>query len=182
MITENDKNKRNGLLINISGKGKGKTTSALGTCMRALGWGWQVSIIQFVKNRQNTGEKRFAGTIAQGLEMIQTGLGFSNNSRISKAQHIQAAREAWEKAESRLLAGKVDLLMLDELNIVLDLGWLEIDDVISTLLKRPEWMHVIITGRDVPDKLIAVSDLVSEINEIKHPYNSGVKAQKGIEY
>lgn len=182
MITKNGRDSRKGLLINITGDGKGKTTSALGTCMRALGWGWQVSIIQFIKNQQNNGEKRFAATIAENLEMLQCGLGLTHKSKSSEAEHIQAAREAWEQGKSHLQAGKADLLVFDELNIVLKLGWLDIDDVISTLQKRPEWLHVIITGRNAPDKLIAVSDLVSEIKEIKHPYKSGIKAQKGIEY
>ena len=182
MIEKNRKDSRRGLLINITGDGKGKTTSALGTCMRALGWDWQVLIIQFIKNKRENGEKRFAASILHNLEMIQCGLGLTNNSKISKTEHIEAACEAWEKAKSCLQAGNVDLLVLDELNIALKLGWLEIDDVIRTLQRRPEWMHVIITGRNAPDKLIAVSDLVSEIKEIKHPYNSGTKAQKGIEY
>jgi len=182
MIKKSKKDSREGLLINITGNGKGKTTSALGTCMRALGWGWQVSIIQFIKNEQENGEKRFAATISQGLEMVQCGLGLTHNSKASKAQHIEAACEAWEKAKSHLQSEKADLLVLDELNIVLKLGWLDIDDVINALQKRPKWMHVIITGRNAPDKLIAASDMVSEIKEIKHPYKSGTKAQKGIEY
>jgi cob(I)alamin adenosyltransferase len=182
MITKNDKKSRSGLLINITGNGKGKTTSALGTCMRALGWGWQVSIIQFIKNEQENGEKRFAATIPQVLKMIQCGLGLTHNSKASEEQHIEAAREAWKQAKSCLQAEKADLLVFDELNIALDLNWLDIDDVIDVLQKRPKWMHVIITGRNAPAKLIAVSDLVSEIKEIKHPYKLGIKAQKGIEY
>ncbi|MCK4982420.1 MAG: cob(I)yrinic acid a,c-diamide adenosyltransferase [Victivallaceae bacterium] len=182
MIEKSEKDSREGLLINITGNGKGKTTSALGTCMRALGWGWQVSIIQFIKNKQENGEKRFAATIAENLEMVQCGLGLTHNSRASDAQHIEAARNAWEKAKSHLRAGKADLMVFDELNIVLKLGWLDVDDVINALRKRPKRVHVIITGRNAPDKLIAASDLVSEIKEIKHPYKSGIKARKGIEY
>ena len=182
MIEKSKKDSRNGLLINITGNGKGKTTSSLGTCMRALGWGWQVSIIQFVKNKQENGEKRFAATIAGNLEMVQCGLGLTHNSKASETEHAQAACEAWRKAKSHLQAGKADLLVFDELNIALKLGWVDVGDVISALQKRPKWMHVIITGRNAPDKLIAASDIVSEIKEIKHPYKSGIKAQKGIEY
>ncbi len=181
MIEKREKDSRKGLLINITGNGKGKTTSALGNCMRALGWGWQVSMIQFIKNKQENGEKHFIETI-QDMEMIQCGLGLTHNSKASEAQHIQAAQEAWSKAKFCLLSGEIDLLVLDELNIVLNLGWLEIDEVISVLQKRPGWMHVIITGRNATDKIIVASDLVSEIKEIKHPYKSGIKAQKGIEY
>ena len=150
--------------------------------MRALGWDWKVSVMQFVKNEQETGEKRFASKLAPNFEMLQMGLGLTHNSKASEAEHIQVAKTAWKKAKDYLQTGKVDLLVLDEFNIVLNLKWLEIEDVIEALQKRPKWMHVIITGRDAPDKLLAISDLVSEINEIKHPYKSNIKSQKGIEY
>lgn len=182
MIEQNDKNQRQGLLINITGDGKGKTTSALGTCMRALGWGWQVSVVQFIKKPVETGEKRFVDSFSSKFNMVQAGLGMTYNSQHKEEQHIQAALNGWEKARICLFGGTADLLVLDEFNTVLSAGWIDIDTVIGELRKRPEWMHVIVTGRGAPDQLINVSDLVSEVRDIKHPYTAGVKAQKGIDY
>jgi cob(I)alamin adenosyltransferase len=182
MIEQNDKKQRHGLLINITGNGKGKTTSALGTCMRALGWGWQVSVIQFIKKPVETGEKRFVDSSSVKLNMIQAGLGMTYNSQHKEEQHVQAALNGWEKTCICLFGGTADLLVLDEFNTVLSAGWIDCDTVINELSKRPEWMHVIITGRAAPDQLIKASDLVSEIRDIKHPYNAGIKAQKGIDY
>lgn len=182
MIEQSDKNQRQGLLINITGDGKGKTTSALGTCMRALGWGWQVLVVQFIKNPNETGEKNFADSFSSKFKMVQTGLGMTLNSKYEEKQHVQAALNGWEKARICLFGGTADLLVLDEFNTVLEAGWLDCDVVIEELSKRPEWMHVIITGRGAPDRLLKVSDLISEVRNIKHPYDAGIKAQKGIDY
>lgn len=181
MTKRNDRDSRIGLLINLTGDGKGKTTGALGCCMRALGWDWEVSVIQFIKDARETGEKRFAAAIPH-LEMIQIGLGMTCNSAIPEERHRETAVLAWEKAKSCLAGGKVDLLVLDELNAVLDLGWLDLAEVIRELQRRPAWMQVIVTGRHAPERLLAVSDLVSEIRAIKHPFDSGVKAGRGTEY
>ena len=122
MIQENLNNR--GLLINITGNGKGKTTSGLGACVRALGWGWKVSVIQFIKDTRDTGEKRFAELLSQhaNFEMCQTGHGVTWKSRVMKSDHISAARQAWMKAEKYIDEAKADLLVLDEMNIVLGTG------------------------------------------------------------
>lgn len=182
MIHNEERNQRKGLLINITGNGKGKTTSALGACMRALGWNWKVKMIQFIKGSRETGEKRFAGSYAGNFEMIQAGLGMPLGSQIPEDKHIEAAHKAWTIAENLILQKNVDLLVLDELNVSIDLGWLKVEDVVETLTNRPSWMTIIITGRNSPAECINISDLVSDIKEIKHPYNIGIPAQKGIDY
>ena len=182
MLEPTGRAERRGLLINITGDGKGKTTSGLGTCLRALGWGWQVTVIQFVKSNQDTGEKRFAGQTAMPLRFMTLGAGFSWQPEQSGRSHRDCAAAAFELAADYLVNGKADLLMLDELNIALQKGWLDPAAVIRTLQSRPAWQHVIVTGRGALPELIAASDLVSEIKEIKHPYRAGIAAQQGIDF
>jgi len=182
MIEKTARDKRHGLLINISGNGKGKTTSALGTSLRALGWGWKVSVLQFIKNAEKTGEKQFAENSELPFEIIPLGAGFSWRKNADENKDKECAEAAWELAKEYIKEEKVDLLVLDELNIVLAKGWLNAAEIIDTLKERPEWMHVIVTGRGALPEVISASDLVSEIQEVKHPYTQGIKAQKGIEF
>jgi len=182
MINQEDREKRHGLLINITGSGKGKTTSALGTCLRALGWNWKVAVIQFIKDGSETGERRFAAESGLPFEICSLGAGFTWRKGGNANEDIQCAENAWHKAVEYITEGKVDLLVLDEFNIALDKKYLPLDQVIATLQSRPSWMHVIITGRNAPPELTAACDLVSEIREIKHPFNTGIAAQKGIEF
>lgn len=182
MIKHEDRAKRHGLLINITGPGKGKTTSALGVCLRALGWNWQVAVIQFIKNDSETGERKFAAASGLPFEIFSMGAGFSWRKGGCLSEDVQCAENAWSKAEEYLAGGKTDLLVLDELNIALDKKYLLTDKIIAGLRGRPHWMHVIITGRNAPPQLIEVCDLVSEIHEVKHPFNAGISAQKGIEF
>lgn len=173
--------KQQGLIMTITGNGKGKTTSALGMCMRAAGWNKRVRVIQFIKDRRTTGEKRFAEKVNL-FEMLQTGHGASWTPGVSSTEHQDAALEAWHAAEQSLRDETLDLLVLDEINIALHSGFLSIADLIKALSARPAGMTVILTGRYAPEELIEISDLVSEIKDIKHPYRAGIKARKGIEY
>jgi cob(I)alamin adenosyltransferase len=182
MLEKTARDKRTGLLINISGNGKGKTTSALGTCLRALGWGWKVSVLQFVKSTGKTGEKQFADNSALPFEIIPLGAGFTWRKDTDENEHKACAAAAWELAKKYIEKAEVELLVLDELNIALGKGWLDSSEVIDGLKQRPAWMHIIVTGRGVLPELAKASDLVSEIQEVKHPYKKGVKAQKGIEF
>lgn len=182
MIKQEDRNKRHGLLINITGHGKGKTTSALGTCLRAMGWGWKTAVIQFIKSDCETGEKHFAVKSGMPFEICSMGAGFTWRKNGSLNQDIQCVENAWRQAEKYLADEHIDLLVLDELNIALDKKYLSIDNVIAALRGRQPWLHVIITGRNAPVELIEVCDLVSEIQEIKHPFKQGLAAQKGIEF
>lgn len=182
MIEHADRAKRHGLLINITGAGKGKTTSALGVCLRALGWNWKVAVIQFIKNDSDTGERHFAAASGLPFEIFSMGAGFTWRKNGSHDQDIQCAENAWRKVVECIAGGQTDLLVLDELNIALDKKYLALDKIIAGLRARPHWMHVIITGRNAPPQLIEVSDLVSEIREVKHPFNAGIPAQQGIEF
>lgn len=182
MIEKTERDKRKGLLINITGNGKGKTTSALGTSLRALGWGWKVSILQFVKSSRRTGEKQFADNSELPLEIIPLGAGFSWRKGADENKDKKCAESAWELAKEYINKAEVDLLVLDELNIALKKGWLNASEILTGLKQKPSWMHIIITGRGALPELIDASDLVSEIQEIKHPFNQGIKAQKGIEW
>ena len=182
MLEQTARDKRHGLLINITGNGKGKTSSALGTSLRALGWGWKVSCLQFIKNAGVTGEKNFADNTELPFEIIPLGAGFTCRKNADENKDIECAEAAWELAKIYIKEAKVDLLVLDELNIVLKKGWLNNAEVIDELKQRPAWMHIIVTGRDAVPEIIEASDLVSEVQELKHPFKQGIKAQKGIEF
>jgi cob(I)alamin adenosyltransferase len=171
---------KKGLVIVNTGKGKGKTTAAMGLLLRAWGQGLRVCMLQFIKARTaNWGEEKAARKI--GIEMIPLGAGFT---RLSKnIEHDKAlAREGWEICRQKMLFGDYDLVVLDEMTYVLKYGWLSWEEVRDTLDQRPAGVHVVVTGRYAPPELVAYADLVSEIIEVKHPYQAGVKAQKGIEF
>jgi len=171
---------KKGLVIVNTGKGKGKTTAAMGLLLRAWGQGLRVCMLQFIKARTaNWGEEKAARKM--GMEMIPLGGGFTWLS--DNIEHDKAlAREGWEICRQKMLSGNYDLVVLDELTYVLKYGWLSWEDVRDTLDQRPAGMHVVVTGRYAPPELVAYADLVSEIIEVKHPYHTGVKAQKGIEF
>ncbi len=182
MIDKKSRTKRHGLLINITGNGKGKTTSALGTSLRALGWGWKVSVLQFIKNAGKTGEKQFADNTGLPFEIIPLGAGFTWRKATETDEDKKCAEAAWNLAKEYIAKEEVDLLVLDELNIALKQKLVDVSEVLEILKQRPAWMHVIITGRGALPEVIEASDLVSELKEIKHPFQQGIKAQKGIEF
>ena len=175
-----EKRARQGLVVVNTGHGKGKTTAALGVVLRAWGRGMRVIIIQFVKTRTgNYGENRAAKKL--GIEMIPMGEGFTWLSKDIEKDKA-TAREAWELARQKIGSGEYDLVVLDELTYPLTYGWIPVQEVIDVLRQRPEGLHVIITGRDAPEELIDYADLVTEMQEIKHPFQKGLKAQPGIEF
>lgn len=183
MIKNENKEQRHGLLINITGSGKGKTSSALGVALRALGWGWKVAAVQFIKDETETGERRFAQNCGMTFELCSSGAGFTWRNNASREEDITCCRHGWEKAKEYLRQTKpADLLILDEFNIVLAKELLPFDEIISELQQRPPWLHVIITGRNAPERLITISDLVSEIKDVKHPFREGIPAQRGIDF
>jgi cob(I)alamin adenosyltransferase len=175
-----EKRPRKGLVVVNTGHGKGKTTAALGVVLRAWGRGMRVVIVQFVKTRtSNYGENRAAKKL--GIEMIPMGEGFTWLSKDIEKDKATAC-EAWELARQKIGSGEYDLVLLDELTYPLTYGWIPVQEVIDVLRRRPEGLHVIITGRDAPQELIDYADLVTEMREIKHPYQKGLKAQPGIEF
>jgi cob(I)alamin adenosyltransferase len=174
------KKSQQGLLIVYTGDGKGKTTAALGTVFRALGCGWRVSVIQFIKGPWKTGEQQFAESIAD-LRFWTMGLGFTWDSK-DLAQDQAAARAAWDRARAEMGSGERDLVVLDELTYAFHYRFLPIDEVLQTLRQRPSHVHVVITGRNAPTELIALADLVTEMKLVKHPFEQGKTAEKGIDF
>ena len=172
--------KRNPLVLLYTGDGKGKTSSALGVTMRAWGRGWKVCWLQFIKSKTaNYGETRAAKRM--GIEMIPLGDGFTWLSKdINK--DIALARECWALAREKIESAAYDLVVLDEITYPITYGWLEADEVIAALRERPANVHVIMTGRNAAPELVEFADLVSEMTEVKHPYQQGIKAQRGIDF
>lgn len=175
-----------GLLIVHTGKGKGKSTAAFGLVVRAMGNGMRVGVIQFVKGKWETGERDILEHFPEQIEIHAMGEGFSWETQ-DKARDIAAARKAWDKSKEMIEASRgpdpaFDMILLDELNIVLRYDNLPLDEIIETLANKPEDLHVIVTGRNAKEELIEIADLVTEMTQVKHPFRSGVKAQKGIEF
>lgn len=170
-----------GLVMVHTGKGKGKSTAAFGVIFRAIGNGMRVGIVQFVKGKWGTGERKVLEAFPDQVEMATMGEGFTWETQ-DRQRDIEAAKQAWEKAKAMIMDESIDVVLCDELNIVLRYDYLSISDVIEFLKTKPEMKHVIITGRNAKAELIEFADLVTEMEMIKHPFRSGVKAQIGIEY
>jgi cob(I)alamin adenosyltransferase len=170
-----------GLLIVHTGKGKGKTTAALGMVVRAIGHGQKIGVVQFVKGAMTTGEKAVFDAFPEQVAFKPMGEGFTWDTQ-DRARDIAVAREAWEEVKRMIADPAVDMVLADELNIVLRYDYLPLAEVLDALLAKPADKHVIVTGRNAPDALIEAADLVTEMTMIKHPFRSGVKAQAGIEF
>jgi cob(I)alamin adenosyltransferase len=168
-----------GLLIVITGNGKGKSTSAFGTVARALGHGMKVGVVQFIKSRTDTGEEAFLGK-QPGVEWHVTGDGFTWDTQ-NREQDIATARRGWEIAARMLADASYHLVILDELTYLLSYGYLDADTVLDALAQRPSMQHVIVTGRGASDALIELADTVSVVADEKHAFRAGVKAQPGID-
>jgi cob(I)alamin adenosyltransferase len=175
------KTEERGLLIVHTGKGKGKSTAAFGMVFRALGHGFKVGVVQFVKGAWKTGERDVLDRFPDLVTIKAMGEGFTWDTQ-DRQRDIAAARAAWETAKAMIADGSYKLILLDELNIVLRYDYLPLDEVVEALKNKPRDTHVIVTGRNAKDELIEIADLVTEMTEIKHPFRSGVKAQAGIEF
>lgn len=172
---------RKGLLIVYTGDGKGKTTAALGLAFRALGRRYRVAVVQFIKGRWKTGEAAMAKAVADRMDFFVMGDGFTWETQ-SYEQDVASARRAWAKCLELLADERYQIVIFDELNYVLKYNFLSVDEVLEGLKRRPARMHVVITGRDAPAPLIEAADLVTEMRQIKHPYDAGLKAQPGVDY
>jgi cob(I)alamin adenosyltransferase len=176
------KNVEKGLVIVHTGKGKGKSTAAFGMAFRSLGHGLPVAVVQFVKGAIDTGERMALERFGDLVSINRLGEGFTWETQ-DRQRDIAAARHAWETAKELIQSGAYHLVLLDELNIVLRYDYLPVDEVVQFLTtEKPADVHVVITGRNAPDALIEIADLVTEMELIKHPFRSGVKAQQGIEF
>jgi cob(I)alamin adenosyltransferase len=171
-----------GLLIVHTGRGKGKSTAAFGLILRALGHGWRVGVVQFIKGAWATGERRvLEERFADLVEWRTMGEGFTWETQ-DRARDVAAAEAAWAKAQALMADENIRLVVLDELNIALRYDYLPVETVVETLSKRRPDLHVVITGRNAPPLLVEAADLVTEMNPVKHHFAAGVKAQAGIEF
>ena len=170
-----------GLLIVHTGKGKGKTTAAMGMIMRCIGHGMKVGIVQFVKGKWETGERVVLEKFADQLDIAVMGEGFTWETQ-DRARDIEAANAAWARAKEMIEDPELALVLLDEINIVLRNDYIDINEVADYLKNKPAEKHVICTGRNAKPELIEVADLVTEMTEIKHHFRDGYKAQAGIEF
>ncbi len=168
-----------GLLLVITGNGKGKSTSAFGMVARALGHGMKVGVVQFIKGRTDTGEEAFLGR-QPGVEWHVTGDGFTWDTQ-NRAQDIATAERGWAIAARMLADPAYQLVVLDELTYLLSYGYLDSDTVLDALANRPAMQHVVVTGRGASEALIELADTVSIIADEKHAFRAGVKAQPGVD-
>ena len=176
-----DPKRRHGLIIVNTGDGKGKTTAALGLAFRALGSGFKVFMVQFIKGKWKTGEKKMADRLAPEIEIRPMGDGFTWVTQ-NREQDVATTTAIWEVSKEAIASGRYDLVILDEINVVMKLGYLDPQVVVDFLKARDPRQHVVLTGRGAPPAVVEAADLVSEIVPIKHPFKAGVKAQLGIEF
>jgi cob(I)alamin adenosyltransferase len=175
------KTNEKGLLIVHTGKGKGKSTAAFGMVFRALGHGFKVGVVQFVKGAWDTGERDILLKFPELVTINAMGEGFTWETQ-DRQRDLAAARAAWDQAKALIMDPSYKLVLLDELNICLRYDYLPIEEVVAFLRAKPHDTHVIVTGRNAKDELIEIADLVTEMTEIKHHFRAGVKAQAGIEF
>jgi cob(I)alamin adenosyltransferase len=180
--------RRHGLVLVVTGNGKGKTTSALGLAFRALGNGLRVFVVQYIKGKWKTGEKKFADLLRShadhlgiDLEVRPMGDGFTWVTQ-NREQDVATTRQIWEVSKEAIASGRYDLVILDEINVVMKLGYLDPQEVVAFLKARDPDLHVVLTGRGAPPEVCEFADTVSEIAAVKHHYKAGVKAQQGIEF
>lgn len=167
------------LLVN-TGTGKGKSSAAFGVMGRAWARGWSVCVVQFVKSEKwKAGERKLADHL--GIEWHTLGDGFTWEST-DIDETIARGRHAWQVAASKIESGDYDLVILDEVTYTMKYGWVDVDDVVTTLRERPARTNVVVTGRYAPDEVIAIADTVTEMVKVKHAMDEGIGARKGIEY
>ena len=177
-----ERNKEKGLVLVFTGHGKGKTTAALGLVLRTLGHGERVAIVQFIKGGWEPGEARALRTFGDQVQWHALGEGFTWETQ-DRARDQQLVEQAWQTSLSYLRDASVRLVVLDEINVAMKLGYIEADTVIAGLEERPPLTHVALTGRGAPEPLVKRADLVTEMTLIHHPFREqGVKAQAGIEF
>ena len=169
-----------GLVLVHTGDGKGKSSSAFGVIIRALGWGHTVGVVQFIKGKWITGERQFFDKLGT-VDWHTMGEGFTWDTQ-DKDRDIAAATAAFDKARDMMMSGDYDLVVLDEINIALRYDYLSVDTVLDALKARSDRTSVVLTGRDAKPELCDYADLVSEMREVKHPFKTGIKAQRGIDF
>lgn len=176
---------KKGLTIIFTGDGKGKTTASLGMALRASGQRKKVLIVQFIKNFKDYGELKFAKKFpSANIEIKSFGQGYVGirGDKKPKEVHIEAAKNALEFAEEKIKSKKYFMVILDEVNVALTLKLLEVEEIVRLVRLKPKNLHLVLTGRNAPKKILQLADLVTEMKEIKHPFKKGILAQEGIEF
>jgi cob(I)alamin adenosyltransferase len=172
--------KRKALVILYTGNGKGKTTAALGMLWRAWGRDLKVCMLSFIKTEtSNYGEERAARKL--GVELIPLGGGFTWLSKdLEKDKAL--AQKCWRLCQEKIASNQYDIVVLDEITYPITYGWLDVEEVVQVIESRPANLHVVLTGRDAHERLVELADLVTEMREVKHPFNAGIKAQPGVDF
>jgi len=174
---------RRGLIIVNTGPGKGKTTAAMGTALRAVGNGMKVLMLQFLKGSWHYGELDAVKAFGENFVMKQLGRGFVKvGGAETDPEDIRMVEAAWQESRAEILSGRWDVVVLDEINYAISYGMLDPEKVVETLKQKPEMLHVILTGRNAHPKIVEVADTVTEMRQVKHAYEAGILAQRGIEY
>lgn len=170
-----------GVMIFLTGDGKGKTSSAFGMVLRALGYNHKVGVVQFIKGQQLSGEELYLKNTLPDVQFYQMGTGFTWDTQ-DRSSDIEAAEKTWSVAQRMLKDNTLDLVILDEITYMLSFKYLDPDTIINSIKGRPFGQSVVVTGRGGGSRLREIADTVSEVKEIKHAYNNGIKARKGVDY
>lgn len=186
MSTPVDKKRRRGLVMIWTGKGKGKTTAAIGLAVRAAGNKLNVLFLQFVKGAWKTGERQALPLLAPYVDYQVMGKGFTierlRNEKIPLEDHAAAARDAFAFAREAVHSGKYQMVILDEIMATMNANLVSVDEVVDLVRSKPPALHLVLTGRNAPPPLVELADLVSEVQPIKHPLQAGIPAQRGVEF
>jgi cob(I)alamin adenosyltransferase len=182
-VNEPTNESRRGLVLINTGPGKGKTTAAMGTALRAVGNGMRVLMLQFLKGSWHYGELDAVKAFGDNFIMKQLGRGFVKiGGAETDPEDVRMVEAAWDEARQAILSGDWDMVVLDEINYAIGYGMLDPSQVVEALKQRPEMVHVILTGRNAHPDLVAIADTVTEMRQVKHAYENGILAQRGIEY
>jgi len=175
---------KNGLTIVYTGKGKGKTTAALGIALRATGYKKKICMIQFIKGSWHYGEMESSKLLEPEFEMVAIGKGFVGiiDDKSPKEDHQKVAKEAIKISNEKIQSGKYDIIILDEINYAVNLNLISLQDVLELIKSKPENVDLVLTGNYAKEEVIEVADLVTEMREIKHPFQKGIKAKEGIDF
>ena len=175
---------KDGLVIVYTGNGKGKTTAALGMALRAIGYDHKVCMLQFIKGSWHYGEMDSSKKLEPNFELIAVGKGFVGilDDNSPREEHEKYAAEAVRICREKIFSEKYDVIILDEVNYAITLGLIDVQEIIKIIKEKPSDLDLVLTGRDVKEEIVELADLVTEMKEIKHPFKSGIKAKKGIDF
>ena len=175
---------KDGLVIVYTGNGKGKTTAALGLAMRAVGYDHKVCMLQFIKGSWHYGEMDSSKKLEPNFELIAIGKGFVGilDDNSPREEHEKYAAEALRICREKIFSEKYNVVILDEVNYAINLGLIDVQEIIKLIKEKPSNLDLVLTGRDVKEEIVELADLVTEMKEIKHPFKSGIKAKKGIDF